>query len=88
MSGKARRSGRGGGGRRGGKKDTSRRPASGRGATKAPRKSGGGTDRGEGEASIPGRPTEYRKFDSGIRDVRGAVIGRLADELIRHRDIV
>ncbi|EJK53900.1 hypothetical protein THAOC_26572, partial [Thalassiosira oceanica] len=46
----ARRSGRGGGGGRGRNKDTSRRPASGRGATKARRTSSGGTGRCESEA--------------------------------------
>jgi len=82
----ARRSGRGGGGGRGRNKDTSRRPASGRGATKARRTSSGGTGRCESEASVPPRPSEYRKFDSATSNVRGVMIGSLADELIRHQD--
>mmetsp|Transcript_2988 Transcript_2988/g.6935 ORF Transcript_2988/g.6935 Transcript_2988/m.6935 type:complete len:202 (-) Transcript_2988:406-1011(-) len=82
----ARRSGRGGGGGRGRNKDTSRRPASGRGATKARRTSSGGTGRCESEASVPPRPSEYRKFDSATSNVRGVMIGSLADELIRHKD--
>ena len=83
----ARRSGRGGGGGRGSNKDTSRRPASGRGATKARRTSSGGTGRCESEASVRARSsTSYRKFDSATSNVRGVMIRNLADELIQHKD--
>ena len=82
----AQRSGRGGGGGRGSNKDTSRRPTSGRGTTKARRTSSGGTARCESEASVRARSSTYRKFDSATSNVRCVMIGSLADELIRHQD--
>ncbi|EJK63430.1 hypothetical protein THAOC_15907 [Thalassiosira oceanica] len=83
----ARRLGRGGGGGPGRNKDTSRRPASGRGATKARRTSSGGTGRCESEASIPPRSAiRVSQIRQCYKQCTWRHDRSLADELIRHKD--